>query len=44
MVAPGRISEIPGGIEDNTHYNEQGAKAVAQMAADAISKLNLKIG
>jgi lysophospholipase L1-like esterase len=40
-LLPGESQNYPEGIEDNTHLNEQGAEAVAQMAADAIGKLNL---
>nr|WP_312029645.1 rhamnogalacturonan acetylesterase [Paenibacillus sedimenti] len=43
-LRPGEHPNYPEGIEDNTHLNEQGAEAVARMVADAIIKLNLKIG
>ena len=43
-LRPGEHPNYPEGIEDNTHLNEQGAEAVARMAADAIIKLNLNLG
>ena len=43
-LRPGEHQNYPEGIEDNTHLNEQGAEAFARMVADAINKLNLKIG
>jgi lysophospholipase L1-like esterase len=43
-LRPGEHPNYPDGIEDNTHLNEQGAEAVAQMVADAIVKLKLEIG
>jgi lysophospholipase L1-like esterase len=43
-LRPGEHPNYPEGLEDNTHLNEQGAEAVARMVADAMVKLELKIG
>ncbi|MFC0211539.1 rhamnogalacturonan acetylesterase [Paenibacillus chartarius] len=43
-LEPGEHPNYPEGVQDNTHLNEQGAEAAARMVADAIARLNLKIG
>ncbi|KRE70166.1 rhamnogalacturonan acetylesterase [Paenibacillus sp. Soil750] len=42
-LSPGEHPNYPEGIQDNTHLNEPGAEAVAQMVADAIFNLMLNI-
>ncbi|MEH6996525.1 rhamnogalacturonan acetylesterase [Neobacillus drentensis] len=42
-VAPGQSENYPEGITDNTHFNEEGAKAVAQLIIKAIKQSELPL-
>ncbi len=37
-IAPGRFTNMPDGLTDNTHLNEYGGKTVAALAADELRK------
>ena len=39
--APGEFANFPGGVEDNTHFQERGGIAVAGLVADGIRALKL---
>lgn len=40
---PPRVSRLyPQGLEDNTHFNEKGAREVAQMFVDEVKRQNIK--
>jgi lysophospholipase L1-like esterase len=42
-LPPGQSDNYPEGITDNTHFNEEGAKKVAQLIIDAIKKSDLPL-
>jgi lysophospholipase L1-like esterase len=42
-VPPGLSYNYPDGITDNTHFNEEGAKKVAQLIIEAIKQSNLPL-
>jgi lysophospholipase L1-like esterase len=42
-VPPGQSYNYPEGITDNTHFNEEGAKIVAQLIIEAINKSDLPL-
>jgi len=39
--APGEFAHFPGGIEDNTHFQEQGAIGIAELIASGIRSSKL---
>lgn len=39
--APGEFANFPGGVEDNTHFQEQGAIRIAELVADGIRDANI---
>lgn len=41
-VLPGEYLNFPGGVEDNTHFQEHGAQRLAQQVAEAIRELRLQ--
>lgn len=43
QLAPGEHPNYPKGIEDNTHFNELGARMVAQMVLQGVRELNLEL-
>jgi lysophospholipase L1-like esterase len=42
-IPPGKSDNYPEGITDNTHFNEEGAKKVAQLIIEAIKQSNLPL-
>ena len=42
-VEPGIYERFPEGKEDNTHFNEAGATAMAQLAVDGLVELNMPV-
>lgn len=42
-LAPGEHPNYPDGIEDNTHFNEYGARLIAQLVLQDIKSLNLEL-
>ncbi len=42
-LAPGESDNYPEGIEDNTHFNENGAEAVAELIVKALKESDLPI-
>lgn len=42
-LAPGESPNYPDGLEDNTHFNEKGAEAVAHLIAEEIKKSDLPL-
>ncbi|GGO07537.1 rhamnogalacturonan acetylesterase [Saccharibacillus kuerlensis] len=42
QFAPGEHPNYPEGIEDNTHLNEQGAEAVAELVADGLRRIGVR--
>ncbi|HXF99811.1 MAG TPA: DUF4350 domain-containing protein [Bacteroidota bacterium] len=42
-VAPGVFSAIPGGKQDNTHFNSRGALAIARLVAEELRELRLPL-
>ena len=43
QLAPGEHPNYPAGKEDNTHFNELGARKMAQLVLAAIKELNLEL-
>jgi lysophospholipase L1-like esterase len=43
-LPPGQSENYPEGIIDNTHFNEEGAKKVAQLIIEAIQQSDLPLG
>ncbi len=41
-VLPGEYVNFPSGVEDNTHFQERGARRLAQQVAEAIRELQLQ--
>lgn len=41
-AAPGEFMRFPGGVEDNTHFQEQGAIRIAGLVAEALKELRLQ--
>lgn len=41
--APGEHPKLPGGMQDDTHYSELGAKLVADLAVEEIAELRLPL-
>jgi len=41
-IEPGEYARFPDGKEDNTHFREKGAKAMAQTFVESIEKLGLE--
>lgn len=41
-VLPGEYLNFPGGVEDNTHFQERGAHRLAQQVAEAVRELRLQ--
>ena len=41
QLAPGEHPNYPEGVTDNTHFNETGAKQIAQLVAKAIKDAGL---
>ncbi len=39
--APGEFANFPGGIEDNTHFQEQGANLIAKLVIDGIKEASI---
>lgn len=42
-VKPGQYLKYPDGKEDDTHFNENGARVIAELVVEAIKKLNLHL-
>jgi lysophospholipase L1-like esterase len=42
-LPPGQWENYPAGITDNTHFNEEGAKKVAQLIIEAIHQSDLPL-
>ncbi|WP_322907438.1 rhamnogalacturonan acetylesterase [Paenibacillus campi] len=42
-VAPGEYSAFPNGVQDNTHFQEQGAVKIAGLIAAGIQELNIPL-
>ncbi|WP_173917211.1 rhamnogalacturonan acetylesterase [Halobacillus sp. Marseille-Q1614] len=42
-LAPGQSTNFPDGVQDDTHLNEEGAKAVARLAAEEISNFSFPL-
>nr|WP_257990779.1 rhamnogalacturonan acetylesterase [Bacillus infantis] len=42
-LAPGESPNYPDGLEDNTHFNEKGAEAVARLIAEKIKESDLPL-
>ena len=43
IADPGVLANYPDGIRDNTHFNAEGAKAMAELAVQGIRKLELPL-
>ena len=43
QLAPGEHPNYPKGIEDNTHFNELGARVMAQLVLQGIRELHLEL-
>jgi lysophospholipase L1-like esterase len=41
-LLPGEYMNFPGGLEDNTHFHENGAVCIAGMVADAVRELDIQ--
>lgn len=42
-LAPGESKNYPDGVEDNSHFKEEGAMAVAQLVVDGIWEMHLRL-
>ncbi|WP_395703155.1 GDSL-type esterase/lipase family protein [Aquabacterium sp.] len=42
-IAPGQVASLPEGKQDNTHFTETGALAMARLAAEAMQRLHLPV-
>jgi lysophospholipase L1-like esterase len=43
ILSPGESPHYPKGVEDNTHFQEQGALEIARLVSDGIRELNLPL-
>lgn len=41
-LLPGEYMNFSGGLEDNTHFHENGAVRIADMVVDAVKELDLQ--
>ncbi len=44
QLKPGENSNYPNGVEDNTHFNTQGANEMARLAVEGIRETRIKLG
>lgn len=44
QLKPGENSNYPNGVEDNTHFNTQGANEMARLAVEGIWETRIKLG
>jgi lysophospholipase L1-like esterase len=42
-LAPGQHPNYPAGVDDNTHFNEYGARRMAELVLLELKKLNLEL-